>query len=563
MTPNQSETSRQRRAEQQKACHAADAKRRQLEPIYDFVYANVLICDGKATPLREGHVAVLGDRIAHILPADAPSPLSKRFVDGHGTLVLAPGFIDVHSHSDYTALAYPLSESKIAQGITTEILGNCGFSAAPLRGALLDDEKLAQAHLHLPWDWQSIQEYFDRLDRAQPAVNVASFVGHRNIRAAVMGFADRRPTQEELRAMEHEVEAALEAGALGLSTGLIYIPGLFANTDELIELAKVVARHGGLYASHVRGEGDRLVKAAEEFFEIVDRASVAAQYSHLKASGRRNWGKVRYVIEQIEKRRSEGALVAFDRYPYTASSTELSSLLPRWVFSGGREETLERLAQPQVRRQIRKELEEDFGDASPWNDILLAKISDKELSAYCGWQLSAMARHLGTDEFDLFFDLLLAGRLEVWICHFTMSEDDMVTVLTHPLCMVCTDAESHSFHKAGVSSAPHPRGFAAFVKFLRYFVREHRLLALEEAVRKMTSFPAQMFGLTDRGIIAAGYAADLVLFDPEAITDKAEFGKTPLPAAGIELVMVNGIVSYERGTFTGQRAGRVLRRKNH
>ncbi|MCX7626232.1 MAG: amidohydrolase family protein [Candidatus Sumerlaeaceae bacterium] len=533
----------------------------EAETPYELVFANVVICDGTGAPARLGHVAVLADKIALTTPAHQPAPPARRIIDGRGELVLAPGFIDVHSHSDYTAIVLPLSESKIAQGITTEIVGNCGFSAFPLRGELLDDEKIAQRHLALHWTWATAEEYFALVEQTKPAVNVASFVGHRNVRAAAMGFADRRPSHEELRAMKQEIEHSMEAGALGLSTGLIYVPGMFAPTDELIELAKVVSRYGGIYASHVRGEGDRLLSAVDEFFQIVNSANVAAQYSHLKASGRRNWGKIHYVVERIDQSVAQSTRLAFDRYPYTASSTELSSLLPRWVLAGGREAALKRLSRPEIRRQIRSELEDDFAGEEPWSDILLANIIDNEFARFRGWRLSAIAHELRMDEFDLFFELLRASQLEIWICHFTMSEGDMVTVLTHPLCMVCTDAESYSFSSLA-GTVPHPRGFGAFPRFLQYFVRERGLLSLEEAIRKITSLPAQMFGLRDRGVIRPGYAADLVLFNPSRIEDPSVFGETPRQPKGIELVVVNGTITYEHGHFLSKGAGRVLRREN-
>ncbi len=528
----------------------------------DLLFRHVTICDGSGAPLRRGHVVVRGDRIAGVLAADAPCPPAKRIVEGRN-LVLTPGFIDVHSHSDYTALVSPASESKITQGVTTEIVGNCGFSAFPLRGILLEDEQRLQGRLELPWDWTTIEEYFAKLEAVRPAVNVASFVGHRNIRGCVMGFDDRRPTQEEMRAMVGELEHALEAGALGISTGLIYPPGMFAETDELIALVNVAARHGALYASHVRGEGDRLLRAANEFFEIADRTHIASQYSHLKASGRRNWGKVNDVIVEIQRRAAAGQPIAFDRYPYTASSTELSSLLPRWVLEGGTAAALERLSHVNVRRQIRSEMEDDFGDSPPWEDILLADMADNEFTKYRGWRLSQIASELGTDCFDVFLELLQASRLDVWMVHFTMSEEDMVQVLTHPLCMVCTDAESRSFQGSLSESSPHPRGAGAFARFLQYFVTDKKLLTLEEAVRKMTSLPAQKFGLDSRGLVREGYAADLVLFDPQTVADQGEFGRPPRQAKGFEMVVVNGVISYEKDTFTGARAGRVLRRENH
>lgn len=527
----------------------------------DIVFRNAVIYDGTGAAPQRGHLVVQGERIADLLPLEAPTPSGRWEIDARG-LALAPGFIDVHAHSDYTVLFAPESRSKIAQGITTEIIGNCGFSAFPLRGALADDERSLQARLELDFSWSSAEGYFRRLREARPAVNIASFVGHRNVRGSVMGFADRRPTPDELRAMADEIEQALEAGALGWSTGLIYMPGLFAETDELVELARIAARRQALYASHVRGEGDRLLSAAAEFFEIVDRSATAAQYSHLKASGRRNWGKVEKVIEQIEKRVSAGMQLAFDRYPYTASSTELSSLLPRWVVEGGREQALARLASPETRARIANELLDDFGEDLPWNDILLADIPAREFAAYRGWRLSAIAEHLRTDPLELFFELLRAGRLDTWMCHFTMSEADMQRVLTHPLCMVCTDAESRATGGLLAEGAPHPRGFGAFPRFIQHFVRERRLLSLQEAVRKMTSLPATVFGLEKRGRLAPGFAADLVLFDPDTICDPCVYGAAPAYPHGIQTVVVNGIITFHEGHFTGERAGQVLLRKS-
>jgi N-acyl-D-amino-acid deacylase len=528
-------------------------------PVADLLFTNATVCDGTGAPARQAHVVVSGRRIDMVLAADAPVPAARRTVESGG-LVLAPGFIDVHSHSDYTALVPPYSASKISQGITTEIVGNCGFSAFPLRGCLLDDERALHPTPAIDWTWSSAEDYFAKLAEAQPAVNIASFVGHRNLRACAMGFADRRPTHAEMDAMVRDLEAALEAGAIGWSTGLIYVPGLFAATDELVALGRAAARSGGLYASHVRGEGDRLLSAAAEFFEIVDGSGGAAQYSHLKASGRRNWGKVNKVISQLEQRVAAGAQLAFDRYPYTASSTELSSLLPRWVVDGGRDEALRRLASGAVRSQIAEELEADFAGDPPWNDILLAGIHDDMFAKYQGWRLAAIAAALSVPPMELFFELLRAGRLDVWMCHFTMSEADMERVLTHPLCMVCTDAESQPTTMPA-EGAPHPRGFGAFPRFVQHFVREHHLLSIEEAVRKMTALPAEMFGLDDRGRIAPGFAADLVLFDAATLADCCEYGQAPRCAEGVQMVVVNGTVTWEAGALTQARAGQVLRRE--
>lgn len=526
----------------------------------DLVISDAVICDGTGRPAQRGHVVVRGSTICAILGEEAPLPPARVQVRADGR-ILAPGFIDVHAHSDYAVLSAPESASKLAQGVTTEIVGNCGFSAFPLGGALRDDELAMHGHRGLGLEWTSAADYFERVRETRPAVNVASFVGHRNVRAAVMGFEDRRPTHAELRAMAEQVEAALDAGALGLSTGLIYVPGLFADTEELIALVRLVARRGGLYASHVRGEGDRLLSAAQEFFEIVDATGVQAQFSHLKASGRRNWGKVEPIIAEIDRRVAAGQALAFDRYPYVASSTELASLLPRWVVDGGREAALRRLGDAHERQQIARELADDFGDEPPWADVLVAEQRSDEFGRYVGWRLADIAADLGADPMEVFFELLRANALEVWICHFTMSERDMERVLTHPLCMVCTDAESRPLVGGGGAGAPHPRGFGAFARFVEHFVRRRRLLSLEEAVHKMTGLPAATFGLSDRGRIAVGAAADLVLFDAETIADRANFGQPPQPPVGIELVVVNGAIAFRQGRASGERRGQVLLRE--
>ncbi|AXA36901.1 D-aminoacylase [Candidatus Sumerlaea chitinivorans] len=521
---------------------------------------NARICDGTGTPIFDGQVLIAGERIAEVLPADVPAPRADQILDA-GKRILAPGFIDVHSHSDLTALAMPESESKITQGITTEIVGNCGESAFPLSQRLREEFARSYADLGIEFAWRDAHEYFDQLERARPTVNVASFVGHGNVRASVMGFEDRPPTADELKAMKQEVEKAIDAGAWGLSTGLIYPPGMFAPTEELVELTRTAARHGGMMASHIRGEGDRLLEAAREFLDIARAAEAPSQFSHLKASGPRNWGKVAQVIEWIEEHNRLGPLVRFDRYPYTASSTDLSSLLPPWVLDGGRERALERLADAATRQRIRHEMETDYGPEAPWDRILIASIHAEEYRHFGGHSIAEIAQAKGMDPLDAFFAMLTASELNATICSFTMSETDMDLVLTHPWCMVCTDARSLGA-KFAETYVPHPRGFGAFPRFLQRFVREKHLLSLEEAVRKMTSLAADTFGLHERGRIAPHYFADLVLFDPETVSDNSEFGRPPKLASGISHVFVNGVLTVAEGRLTGQRAGRVLRRKN-
>jgi N-acyl-D-amino-acid deacylase len=527
----------------------------------DLLITNADICDGARKPVFRGSIVVDHGIITDILPAGTGDlPEARETIDAAGKLV-TPGFVDVHSHSDLTILVDPKGESKLRQGITTEVVGNCGFSAFPLRDAILDDERISHKSLGLDFTWGTAPEYFARLERAKPAFNLATFVGHRNVRGAVMGFADRPPDAGEMRKMEREIEEAVEAGALGFSTGLIYAPGMFATTEELIRLQGAATRKGGMYASHVRGEGDRLLDAAQEFMAVVRATGCAAQYSHLKASGPRNWGKAARVIAWIEEINAGGGRVRFDKYPYTASSTELASFLPRWVADGGRDAAMARLADPGKRKQVIRELREDYGDYDPWQAVLIVKAGAKNLEQWEGSRIRDVATALGTDAEEVFLEILRQSELTAYICNFTMSQEETDLALLHPLCMVCTDGESLSTRGVLAEGSPHPRSFGSFPKFFRDYVVERPLLALEDAVAKATSLPCDTFGFRGRGRIATGFHADLLVVDRRNLADRATYAEPRAYCTGIDTVIVNGVLTLRDGEFTGRRGGRVLRRE--
>ena len=396
----------------------------------------------------------------------------------------------------------------------------------------------------------------------KPALNIATFVGHGTIRGSVLGHEDRPPTLEETRTMVREVDEAMDAGALGLSTGLIYPPGLFADTREIVELQRAASAKGGMYASHVRGEGDTLLEAASEFLQVVRESDCPGQFSHIKASAPRNWGKVARVIEQIECLNASGGRVRFDKYPYIASSTSLASLLPRWARDGGRDQTLARLHDSRLHESICRESAANNEGKDGWDSIIICEAGAPEYQAFQGVSLGGVARQSGRSEEVVFIDLLIKGRLLTSICNFTMSQEETDLALLHPLGMVCTDAGLRAPYGPLSHTTPHPRAYGTFPKFFRDYVKERPLLKLEEAVAKVTSLPCDTFGFRNRGRIAKGYWADLLVIDWDNFADRATFAAPKQYCSGIDAIIVNGTLTLQHGEQTGDRAGQILRRGN-
>ena len=477
--------------------------------------------------------------------------------------VVAPGFIDVHSHSDWRLWANRRAESKIRQGVTTEVVGNCGFSPAPATTEFLDELRGFAPYLPRGMDfrWRSVAEYVQALDGGGTAVNVIQLVGHGTLRIATMGFARRPPTAAELGRMQALLAQAIEDGAWGLSTGLIYAPGSYATTEEIVEVAGAAARRRGFYASHIRGEGVTVLEAVREAIRVGREGELPVQVSHLKAAGRPNWGKVADALALIDAARAEGLDVMADVYPYTASSTTLRTLLPDWALEGGVEAMTRRLADPAVRARIRRELEapvtgQSLLDRIGWENIMISyapKRKDAE-----GKRVSEIAAARGLDPLDAALELIADEGGKTYMILFQLDEADLRRALAHPQVMIGSDGSALAPHGELGAGKPHPRSYGTFPRVLGVYAREERVLSLSQAVHKMTGLPARRLGLTNRGVIRVGAKADLVVFDPRRVGDLATYEDPHRYPTGIEEVIVNGRFVIKSGEHTGSLPGRVL-----
>jgi N-acyl-D-aspartate/D-glutamate deacylase len=492
---------------------------------WDIVVRGARIFDGTGAASFAGSLAVRGDRIAAIGEVEGAAALE---IDARG-FALAPGFIDVHSHDDFAVLITPTMDFKLMQGVTTEVVGNCGIGAAPypaLRehfGTFFGDAAMR--------GWDGYRGYFEMVERAPPSLNVAMLVGHNTVRAAVMGMARRAPTQEEQRAMREVVREGLEAGAVGLSTGLIYEPGRHCATEEVIELARDVAAAGGLYATHMRNEASGLLDAVREAIRFGRESGVRVQISHHKAAGKRNWGRVRESIKLIEEARAEGLDVTADQYPYTSGSTMLAAVLQNDALN------------PQGDRGgiARVEPERVLIASAPFHPEYEGK-TIAELAVQLGLSPEDAARKVDIDEQHRAIAIL-----------DLMDEDDVRTVMHHPTTMIGSDG-------IPLGGKPHPRLYGTFARVLGHYARELGLLTMEDAVYRMTGMPAQKFGLADRGVLRAGAFADLVIFDPATVIDTGTYNDPKRYPAGIPHVFVNGVAVVANGRHTNARPGRALRR---
>ena len=520
--------------------------------MFDLLIKNGLVINGSGGEGEIVDLAIRGEKIAEI--GNLTGSTARRTCDATGRVV-SPGFIDIHGHSDFKLLLDRKAESKVRQGVTTEVGGNCGLSGAPLSGEMKRRLWESYREYDLCLDWSTFEEYLKRLGEGL-GINFVPLVGQNNIRASVMGQENRPADAKEIEKMTNLIVSTLEEGAFGLSTGLIYPPGCFAAEDELIELCEVVGREGGLYSTHIRGEGKHLLEAIEEAIIIARRAGVKLQISHLKAAGESNWSKLKKAIQMISDARGEGLEITADRYPYTASSTDLDSILPLWVQKGGRREELERLRDPELRKKISGELEKTYPSLKKWHRIMLSTVSgQKQLE---GKRMDEIITQRRQSPSQVLFDLLLEEKTEVAAIFFSMSEDNLREVLTQPFSMVGSDSSLYLNHPR--EGRPHPRALGTFPRFLRKFVREDKILKLGAAIAKMTCLPAQKLGLRRRGQIREGYYADLTIFNPSTITDRATYEDPFSYAVGIDYTIVNAEIVFEKGKCTGKLPGKVLRR---
>lgn len=471
---------------------------------------------------------------------------------------LAPGFIDVHSHTDELWLALPRCDGKIAQGVTTEIGGNCGMSVAPLTGPSLDRVQRHCKHLGIDVQWRSLEEFFTLVERQGVALNVATLVGLGTTRQNVSGDSARRLDREELQAQAGVVRTACEHGAIGVSSGLIYPPSMYASREELIAMAAGAREAGApLYASHVRDEADGLIEAIAEALDVGHGAEVTVQCSHHKASGKQNWGKVHQTLEMIDRARSRGLDAYCDVYPYTASWTDLSTILPPNAHDGGVAATLERLEDPEQAAAIAMYMQ--LHQAQNWHDIMITEVGSQKNAGLAGMRMDEIARTWFLPPAWAAIRLLREEQLEVGAIFFKMSEDDVASVLSADFCCIGSDASSRALSGPTARGVPHPRTFGTFPRVFGRFVRQRKTLDMVEAVRRMTSLPAKIFRLRDRGTIEVGMYADLVLFDAQTIVDTATYEQPFSFPRGIDSVFVNGKAVLRDGQFTRELPGKVLR----
>ena len=523
----------------------------------DLLVANALIVDGTGAAGRPGAVLVRGDRIEAVIPPGGSDPAVERRFDARGR-VLAPGFVDVHHHSDMTPFVEPGMDSMLRQGVTSVVVGNCGGSAFPLEGARehaamagIDADALGLA------PWRSFAAYLEAVEDARPALNVAALIGHGTLREAVIGRSDRAPTPEELHAMRRLLSGAMDEGAVGMSSGLIYVPGLHATTDELVAVANGLGGRG-LYASHVRGEGATVFDAVTECIEVGARAGVPSHVSHLKVEGRRMWGRAADLLDLLDRARAGGADVTADQYPYTAWETSLAATVPAWAPP---EELPAILADPEARARLLEAIEhgepgwESVGPDLGWERVVIGShVPNPDLT---GRTVAQIATARGVEPFEAIAQLLIGDPYTGMVGH-GMDEDDVRTIIGRPDVFVASDALAVAPGGPLGAFAVHPRYYGTFARVLGRYARQERLLGLEVAVRKMTSLPAERFGLAGRGRIEPGAFADLVVFDPSSVIDTATFERPHAFAEGVELVVVNGRVAWDGAP--GDRAGRVLRR---
>jgi dihydroorotase/N-acyl-D-amino-acid deacylase len=531
---------------------------------YDVILKGGWIVDGSGNPRYRGDVALSGDRIAAVgYLRDAQA---RDTIDVTG-LVVAPGFIDMLGQSETNVLADNRVLSKVTQGITTEVTGE-GGSVAPLTDVLVVDDSAWMKRYGVQEDWRDLNGYFAHLERTKTTINIATFVGATQVRLAVVGKQDRRATPEELARMEALVDTAMSQGALGLSTSLIYAPAIYAPTDELIALAKVARRHGGIYATHMRNEGAGIDGALDETFQIARAADIPVEIWHLKVSGRPSWGRMPHVLARIDSARAAGIDVTADQYSYIASATALDATIPVWALSGGRDSLLIRLRDPATRARIRTEMvspeaakrgENMFRGANGGDGILIASTFEDSLKYLQGKRIGEIARARQRDPVETIFDILIADRSRTGAIYFSMNEQDLQAAMKTWWVAVNTDYEGVAPDGPFANIRPHPRTYGSFTRILGRYVREQKLMPLEYAVRKMTSLAAQRVGLTDRGLVRPGMYADITVFNPVTVIDRATFEQPHQTSVGIEYVVVNGQVVLRKGQLTDARPGRGLR----
>jgi N-acyl-D-aspartate/D-glutamate deacylase len=529
---------------------------------YDTVIYNGRIVDGTGSPWYSGDVAIQNGRIAAIGKIDAAS--GRRSIDARG-MIVAPGFIDMLGQSEITILVNPHLPSKIFQGITTEITGE-GSSIAPLNPAMVRADHSSYEHYKITPDWTTFRQYFARLEKQGLGINLASYVGATQVRRVVLGDENRAPNASELERMRELVRQAMRDGAVGLSTSLQYAPAPYATTEELIALATESAKLGGIYATHMRSEGDAIINAVDEVIRIAHEAKIPAEIWHLKAAGKSNWGRMPEIVAHIEKARQAGLDITADTYAYPAWFNTFSAFIPPWAHAGGDAKLIERLKDPAMRARIRKEMntpstawDNEWQEIAGPEAILVSVVHNPKLLPLQGKTIADVAKLWNKDPIDTIFDLLIEDEAFTSVAVFGMSEPDVALALAQPWVSICNDSQGTAPDGLLGGEHPHPRAYGTFPRILRKYVREENKLRLEEAIRKFTALPAQKLRLADRGVLKQGMWADVVIFDPAVIRDRATFENPNQLSEGMQYVLVNGVPVIESGKATDALPGKVLR----
>ncbi|HEX9972695.1 MAG TPA: D-aminoacylase, partial [bacterium] len=524
---------------------------------FDIIIQGGMIYDGSGSAGLKTDIGIKGNKIIAI--ADLRKASSDLVIDANG-LAVSPGFIDIHTHTDTGLLVNPTGDSKIQQGVTTEVSGNCGYSPFPLNEIdLLEFDKNLLEEYGIHATWRNIAEFLQSLETKKISINYATFTGHGNLRSYIVGKNDIPPTAEQLEKMKRSLAESMENGSFGLSTGLEYAPGSYAKTDELIELCKVVSQMNGVYATHIRNEDDRVEEAIEEALQICRDANVATEISHFKACNQNNWHKVDRMLEMIETAATSGMPVHADRYPYIAYGTGLTVFLPLWSRQGETDEILARLRDKQLLPNIKTYAESRGVRIGGWNRVMISSCFSEKNKTWEGKLIQDCAEATGKEPFEFIKDILIEERNRVDIVGFAMNEDNLKKVLSHPLVMVGSDGSAVSPKGKLSEGKPHPRYYGTFPRVLGKYCREEKIFDLATAIKKMTSMPADKLGLKNRGYLRKGYCADITIFNPETVIDNATFLNPHQFPTGIEYVIVNGKVTVKNREHTGEAAGEILR----
>ena len=537
-----------------------------MSNLFDIVIKGGEIFNGTGNPSFQADIGIKEGKIIEIGDINEKGSTT---IDAKG-LVVSPGFIDMHNHADHAILAFPNAECYIMQGVTTSLVGNCGLSMAPINSDNLELTKMylspfLRNDFDYQWDWITSKEYFEKIRKNHTAINLAPLVGQGTLRIAVKGFEMTRASKEEMEKMKTILKQELEEGAFGLSTGLVYPPGSYSTTKELIELTSILKKYNALYTTHLRNESDELLESVKEAIKIGEENDISVEISHHKAIGRANWGKVKDSLKMLESARQRGVDINCDVYPYTAAMTTVSSLLPPWSLEGGVEKMLARLKNYEERLKIEKDITEgrmkgeNWIKGIGWENIMVAECPlDKDAE---GKSLKTLfkERNQFRQPFKALFDWLIKIKGEATMVFFCMDEEDVKTVISSPISTIISDSWVIAPSGGG---KPHPRGYGSFPRVLGKYVREEKTLTLEEAIKKMTSLPANKIGLKNRGIIKEGYWADIVIFNPDKIKDKATFENPHQYPEGIYYVIVNGQIAVDNGEITGLKPGKILKRQS-